>query len=374
MLPAQRIRIERLLMQRRQWPVQIWRDRYLDQPLISNLSRRLIWEFVTGLESVAGAWLEGAILGQDDQPIAIAPQTQVRLWHPIDVPADQVLGWRNWLERHEITQPFKQAHREIYVLTDAERNTRTYSNRFAGHILRQHQFAALCQARGWDYRLQGSFDSHNTPTLRLPEHGLRVEFWVEPADENQASGAGIFLFIATDQVRFYRDQGAEPMPLEQVPPLLFTEIMRDVDLFVGVASVGNDPDWQDRGQRPEFNQYWQKQSFGELGESAKTRKAVLERLVPRLKHADRYSFSERYLIVRGDIRTYKIHLGSGNILMEPNDQYLCIVPQRRTSDMYDGLFLPFEGDVTLSIIISKAMLLIEDRKIKDPTIRRQIGW
>ena len=60
--------------------------------------------------------------------------------------------------------------------------------------------------------------------------------------------------------------------------------------------------------------------------------------------------------------------------MGPNDQYLCIVPQRGTSDMYDGLFLPFEGDVTLSIILSKAMLLIEERKIKDPTIRRQIGW
>ena len=32
--------------------------------------------------------------------------------------------------------------------------------------------------------------------------------------------------------------------------------------------------------------------------------------------------------VRGDLRTYKIHLGSSNILMEPNDQYLCIVPGR----------------------------------------------
>jgi len=30
----------------------------------------------------------------------------------------------------------------------------------------------------------------------------------------------------------------------------------------------------------------------------------------------------------GDLRTYKIHLGSGNVLMEPNGQYLCIVPTR----------------------------------------------
>lgn len=77
--------------------------------------------------------------------------------------------------------------------------------------------------------------------------------------------------------------------------------------------------------------------------------------------------------MRGEKRTYKIHLGSGNILMEPNDQYLCIVPDSRARAKQDDLFLPFEGDSTLSIIVSKALLLAEDTKIKDPTIIQQIG-
>jgi hypothetical protein len=77
--------------------------------------------------------------------------------------------------------------------------------------------------------------------------------------------------------------------------------------------------------------------------------------------------------VRGDIRTYKIHLGSGNILMEPNDQYLCIVPARNSDKTgKEKLFIPFEGDQTLAIILSKAFLLAEDRKISDPTITRQL--
>ena len=76
--------------------------------------------------------------------------------------------------------------------------------------------------------------------------------------------------------------------------------------------------------------------------------------------------------MRGQKRTYKIHLGSGNILMEPNDEYLCIVPDSRSPATPDDLFLPFEGDSTLSIIISKALLLADDAKIKDPTIARQI--
>src|SRR5690606_40338405 len=60
-----------------------------------------------------------------------------------------------------------------------------------------------------------------------------------------------------------------------------------------------------------------------------TRREVLVRVLPRMaKLAGRWELGERFLTVRGDLRTYKIHLGSGNILMEPNDQYLCIVPGR----------------------------------------------
>ena len=90
--------------------------------------------------------------------------------------------------------------------------------------------------------------------------------------------------------------------------------------------------------------------------------------------AGRCSLSDRFLIVRGDVRTYKIHLGSGNILIAPNDQYLCIVPsQRHASGNDSGVFLPFEGDLTLSIILSKAFLLADDTRITDPVIVNQIG-
>ena len=36
------------------------------------------------------------------------------------------------------------------------------------------------------------------------------------------------------------------------------------------------------------------------------------------------------------------------------------------------VFLPFEGDRTMAIILSKAFLLADDKKIKDPTILSQI--
>jgi hypothetical protein len=322
-------------------------------------------------------------------------KTTVSLWHPIEQPMDDVLAWRYWLERREVVQPFKQAHREVYLLTDAERRTRTYSNRFAAHILRQHQFNALCAARGWKNKLRLMVDDSYPPAFRpLPAWNLRAEYWIEGAGSEygqDTNETGTFLYLSTDQVRFYpidasqlrahaggggyreswNEDPDEPLPLETIPPLVFSEILRDVDLFVGVASVGNDPNWADGGPGGQYIEYWQKYSFGELSATAQTRKAILERLLPRLKIGDRCTFAERFLIVRGSLRTYKIHLGSGNILMEPNDQYLCIVP-KQTIAGGERVFLPFEGDGTLSIVLSKAFLLADDAKITDPTIVSQL--
>jgi len=148
--------------------------------------------------------------------------------------------------------------------------------------------------------------------------------------------------------------------------------MRDVDLFVGVCSVGNDPNWADGGPGGRYRGYWHDYSFGDLSATAQTRKAVLEGLIPCLKIADRSSSADRWLVVRGDLRTYKIHVGSGNILMAPNDAYLCIVPRQASATCSNRVFLPFEGDTMLSIILSKAFLLAEDAKIKDASIVRQI--
>jgi len=214
----------------------------------------------------------------------------------------------------------------------------------------------------------GGFDFQSTPTLELPAWNLAVELWVEPTGE--LAGSNISLYLATDQVRFLRF--GQPLPLNDVPATVFSEVMRDVDLFVGVGSIGSDPQWRDQGELQGGTEYWNRFSFGDLNTSAKTRREVLEQLLPKLKIARQCALEEKFLRVKGDLRTYKIHLGSGNIQMEPNAQYLCIVPGRESGKARDGVFLPFEGDRVLSIILSKAFLLAADSKIKDSSILSQI--
>lgn len=378
---AQRLRIEQFFIHERSIGYPHWRRYFIGHPLMGAIARRLIWSFETDGKQTQGIWLNGDIVDWNNRPLTgLNPQTTVRLWHPLQSDQQTILSWRCLLEDQRIVQPFKQAHREIYILTPAEEQTATYSNRFAAHVIRQHQFAGLCRERGWRYHLMGmGFDGHNVPTLEVPRRAISAEFWVDTPGQgtgtdpryatDQMTGSGINLYLITDQVRFYRE-GAR-LPLAEISPVVFSEIMRDVDLFVGVTSIGNDPQWLDQGANA-HGQYWREFAFGELGQSGETRRAVLERLLPQLKIAAQCSLEGRYLIVRGDLHTYKIHLGSSNVLMEPGSRYLCIVPGRGQGWERGPLYLPFEGDQTLAIILSKAFLLAADKKITDTQILAQM--
>jgi len=191
-----------------------------------------------------------------------------------------------------------------------------------------------------------------------------------PQDETEVSSHAVYLLIRTGAVRFV-DSNHVPQALESIPLAVFSEVMRDVDLFTAVASIGSDPAWGQRQPIP-FRAYWDTFSFGELTEMASNRRNLLERIVPRLSIKDRCQLEGRFLVVRGDRATYKIHLGSGNVIVEPGSRYLCIVEAAATKATPRNLPLPFEGDHKLSLILSKAFLLADDRKIKDETILRQL--
>jgi len=345
MLTAQRERIDSLFLEQKSWSVGVWFDRYVHHPLVGTIARRLIWV----AQDTPITIVDGLAVDVDGKTIDIPTDAIVRLWHPAGRSVDEVIAWRRRIESLGIVQPFKQAHREVYLLTDAERRTSTYSNRFAAHVLRQHQFNALCATRRWKNKLRLMVDDIYPPASRdLPAWNLRAEFWIEGVGDQfgeDTNDSGVFLRLVSDQVRFYRMDAAtslayaagggytsraagpgtdnlnEPLPLEQIPALVLSEIMRDIDLFVGVASIGNDPTWQDGGSGGRYIEYWQNYSFGELSGTAVSRRETLEHLLPRLKIEERCVLTDRFLLVKGSRRTYKIHLGSGNVLMEPNDQY-----------------------------------------------------
>ena len=48
-------------------------------------------------------------------------------------------------------------------------------------------------------------------------------------------------------MRFYRDN--REVAIDEVPAILYSEVMRDVDLFTSVSAVGGDEAWADQGDR-----------------------------------------------------------------------------------------------------------------------------
>ncbi|UXY29914.1 DUF4132 domain-containing protein [Streptomyces sp. HUAS TT20] len=360
-LSGERARVEALMSAGREWPYDEWCRHYRDHPVTGTLVRGLVWEF----QDADGEWCAVA-------PMAEPPgePERVRLWHPIRASRDDIRAWRERLVAERLRQPFKQAFREIYLLTPAEEETGVYSNRFAAHIVHYRQLYALFKERGWQANFLGRYDGGYDGQARaeFADGEWRACFHHEPAADDVGGYAPEH--AATDQVRFERRDGRRwrRVPLAEVPPLVFSEAMRDLDLFVGVTSIAADPDWTDRGE-DRYTAYWRTATFGALTASAEVRREALERILPRLKIAARCTLDGRFLLVRGDLRTYKIHLGSANILMEPDDAYLCIVPARGKAD--GKVFLPFE-DERLSLILSKAFLLAADTKITDKTILRQI--
>ncbi|MEV7689075.1 DUF4132 domain-containing protein [Streptomyces bungoensis] len=283
-LSAERARVEALMSAGREWPYDEWCRYYRDHPVTGTLVRGLIWEFQNAGDG-EGEWR------------AVAPTTEppgeperVRLWHPVRASRDEIRAWREHLVTERLRQPFKQAFREIYLLTPAEEETGVYSNRFAAHIVHYRQLYALFKERGWQANFLGRYDGGYDGEARA-EFGdgeWRACFHHEPAADDDGGYAPEH--AATDQVRFERRDGRRwrEVPLAEVPPLVFSEAMRDVDLFVGVTSIAADPDWTDRGE-DRYAGYWRTATFGALTESAEIRREARRAGVPPISRPGCFS-------------------------------------------------------------------------------------
>jgi len=231
------------------------------------------------------------------------------------------------------------------------------SARLAGHVFRQREARALMKGRGWT-AVPASAWEDGVARRDFAAAGLRAELSFDPASDD-VGDSGLYDYVVSGQVRFLGLSSGATVPLAEVPPLVFSEAMRDGDLFLGAASIGADPDWLDRGGAHRFGAvYWHRFGFGELGASAEIRREALQRLLPGLAIADRCTVSGRFLHVLGDERAYRIHLGSGNVLMSPGDQYLRMSAARHPQAA--AVVLPFDDDHVLAAIVGKAFLLAAD--------------
>jgi uncharacterized protein DUF4132 len=391
LLPEARARLQSAWRRQRCWRLADWRERFLDNGLVATLSRRLIWRFdieAGALDGIPRA--DGTILSADGEALPLpGPQTRVRLWHPLTERPAAVMAWRERLKASGIRQPFAQAWRANYVVTDAERETRTYSNRFAGHILHQPPLIAILRKRGWSAASRVAYDEKSDAKpnrLLLPAFGVAAEFWfsgVGTPSEPGEYGAPNYEYVTTDRLVFHaldaKNAVADaPLSLDQVPAMAFSEALCDLETAIDATSIAADRFWTDRGagaslpvsELPGAGRYRDNFASADRGEAQALRKAFLETLLPSLAIAERCHIAGDWLMVDGTRTTYRIHLGSGASQLAESGRHLCIMPKGGEDELD---FLPSEGNPTLSLILAKAMLLAEDDRIEDPTILSQLA-
>ena len=380
---AQRTRLESSFLVPGDMPLAHWRQYFIEHPLLGFLGRRLIWVFRNdqGWER-SGIWLEQGVVDSSGNPLDTRAAQTVRLWHPLASEAAEVQRWRERIFKAQIRQPFRQAFREFYQVIDDERQTRMYSNRFAKVLMRQHQFASLCRARGWEYRLMSAlFDGANVPTKKLNAWNMRVQFYVDiPSDRDgsllesalgEQSGAGINLFVGSDQVRFYRD--TREVAVDEVPAIVYSEVMRDVDLFTAVAGIGGDESWADQGDRSVgiFSDDFNVQALlGIIG----LRRETLALVLPHTTIHDRCTVHTSSLKVQGQLGTYRIEFawGSAALITESGTRRLRIPRKILDAVALDFSSIPIDLGYRTETILREAFVLAGDWKIDSPDLIQQL--
>ena len=380
---SQRARLESWLLAPHRMSVKHWHKYFVEHPLLGLLGRNLIWKFSSGPGSEqSGMWIDSKVSDAGGKSLDLAAAKNVELWHPLSSNKTEIQAWRERILSSGIRQPFRQALRETYELTDSERETKMHSNRFAGVLMRQHQFASLCRARGWNYRLMGTgFDGGNTPQKDIPSWNMRAEFYVDlPPDRdaslresalNEQSGMGINLFVGSDQVRFY-EKGLE-MPVDEVPALVYSEVMRDVDLFTSVCAVGDDETWSDQGDRGtgvSINHLNIPQFFAVM----EVRSEILRHILPLTRIADRCMQEKAYLVVKGQLGTYRIDLAGATATIDSGSLHRRLNIPRKLLDAIPLNFetFPVDLDYRTELILRKAHLLADDWKIDSPQLVKQL--
>lgn len=311
----------------------------LRNPILAPMVERLVW--ITGEEIGFPVMTDDELRLETPDGIQLPVGEKLRLAHPHDLKTAGVWAeFMHLLYEKKCKQPFKQVFREYYPLTEDERQERTISRRYAGHQVQPGRTVALLKSRGWtvDYEegLQKVFYKENL-IVRM----FAMAEWFSPADIEAPT---------LETVEFFDRCTGENVPLDEVPPILFSETMRDLDLVVSVAHVG--------GVDPEASH-----STVEMRVAIATELAALLRL-------SNVSWIGSHAKIHGSMANYSVHMGSGVVHAEGAGM-ISILPVH--SQARGRIFLPFaDDDPRTAEIMSKIILLAEDEKIKDASILRQI--
>lgn len=277
--------------------------------------------------------------GLADDTGAVHPldmHAEIRIAHPFDLYSQGC--WRKYqryLFENTIVQPFRQVFRELYIKTADEIDT-YHSLRYAGNQIQPAKTVAVLKSRRWVADIADGLQKvYYKENIVAQIYALAD--WFSPADVEAPT---------LEWVCFTNRKTGEEIRLADIPDILFSEVMRDVDLAVSVAHAG--------GVDPETSH-----------STVEMRAAILSFVLPMFR-IDNVRVEGHHAMVNGKLAEYSIHLGSG-VVHQLGGAMIPVLPVH--SQHRGKIFLPFvDDDPKTAEIISKVLLFAEDDEIKDPMI------
>ncbi|MDR2270891.1 MAG: DUF4132 domain-containing protein [Sphingobacterium sp.] len=311
----------------------------MEHPIVNAMLSKLVLFVPNSQES--GFWNDRTLINTEGKVFPLKEDTKLIIAHPYNLfEAVQWDLYQRYLFSNAIQQPFKQVFRELYIPTSDELEQLTRSARYQGHQIQPQKTIALLRGRGWTVSYEEGLQKvfHKEGYLVTM---YAMADWYTPSDVEAPT---------LELVCFHSIKNNQLVPVTSIDPVIFSEVMRDIDLVVSVAHVGEvDP---------------------EASNSSMQMRAVLARESASLFGLNNVDVKERHILVKGQLADYSIHLGSG--MVSKNGRQLTIIPVH--SQHRGRIFLPFVDDDPKSAeIISKMRYLAQDNQIKDPTILAQIN-
>lgn len=308
-----------------------------EHPLLAPLLARLVLvgDGVLGYPDKGGRALRDA----SGKLEPVKKNETLRIAHPFDLlESGRWDQYQRECFQAERVQPIKQVFRELYVVTRQEKRDGAASHRYAGQQVQPRQAFALWGNRGWS--------TQDGVWKTFFETGITaaVEFQYGAFSPLEVEG------LTLEAIHFRRRDEPEPMKLADVPPRIFSEVMRDCDLVVSVAHRGGvDP---------------------EASASTVEMRAALLRETCQLLGLNNVRLKDAHALIDGQLGQYSVHLGGATVHRLPGGA-VCIVAV--PAQHRGRLFLPFaDDDPRTAEVIAKVILLARDDEIQDPSILEQL--
>lgn len=309
---------------------------------LENMSRESIIHFVlTKLLLISDGRLcifDGKLKDIDGRAIEA---DSVYVAHPVELKKLGLLSRAiEYVASRNIRQPFKQALREIYVKTDIEL-TQDEVLRFKGFEVDVKKCVAALKSRGWgvseDIGLRKVHYRCDTVAAIFREFDF---FYTADYTNVNKELHGIY---------FLKRKSGEIIALKDVDDVTFSETLRDVDLMIAISSkVIYD--------------------FELAMSTVEMRQEVLKSIV-KILGLSNVSFLKDNIKVEGKLGTYVVNIRTGLVFKEGKGN-LAIDTVYSVDKL---LLLDFvDEDPMTADIISKAIVLANDDRIKDAAILREI--